>query len=78
LSDLEVHIQQTGASVEIAELPLIKADPLQMRQLLQNLIGNALKLHRPQIPSVIKIYGTILNNQANICFIRVEFFGFSK
>ncbi len=79
LSDLEVHIQQTGASVEIGEFPAIKADPLQMRQLLQNLIGNALKFHRPQIPPAIKIYGTILNNQANntptnseLCQIIVE------
>ncbi|MGF1933697.1 MAG: PAS domain-containing protein [Nostoc sp. ChiQUE02] len=79
LSDLEVHIQQTGASVEIAELPTIKADPLQMRQLFQNLIGNALKFHRPQTPPAIKIYSTILNNQADnvsanseLCQIIVE------
>ncbi|MCF2148257.1 PAS domain-containing protein [Desmonostoc muscorum LEGE 12446] len=79
LSDLEVYVQQTGASIEIGELPTIKADPLQMRQLLQNLIGNALKFHRPQVPPAIKIYGNILNNQANnisndshICQIVVE------
>ncbi|ODH03178.1 histidine kinase [Nostoc sp. KVJ20] len=79
LCDLEVYIQQTGASVEIAELPTIKADPLQMRQLLQNLLGNALKFHRPQTPPVIKIYGIVLNNQADntsanseLCQIIVE------
>ncbi|MEH1952301.1 PAS domain-containing protein [Nostoc sp.] len=79
LSDLEVYIQQTGASVEITELPTIKADPLQMRQLLQNLIGNALKFHRPQTPPAIKIYGNILDNQADnlsanseVCQIIVE------
>ncbi|MBW4672954.1 MAG: PAS domain-containing protein [Desmonostoc geniculatum HA4340-LM1] len=79
LSDLEVYVQQTGASIEIQELPTIKADPLQMRQLLQNLIGNALKFHRPQVPPAIKIYGNILNSQANnthddshICQIVVE------
>ncbi|MDF5709437.1 MAG: PAS domain-containing protein [Nostoc sp. S4] len=79
LSDLEVYVQQTGASVEIGKLPTIKADPLQMRQLLQNLIGNALKFHRPQVPPAIKIYGSILNNQANnilpnseLCQIVVE------
>ncbi|MEH2068876.1 MAG: PAS domain-containing protein [Nostoc sp.] len=79
LSDLEVYVQQTGASVEIGKLPTIKADPLQMRQLLQNLIGNALKFHRPQVPPAIKIYGSILNNQVNnilpdseLCQIVVE------
>ncbi len=45
LFDLELYVQQTGGSVEIGELPTIEADPLQMRQLLQNIIGNALKFH---------------------------------
>ena len=38
-------------------LPVIEADPLQMRQLLQNLIGNALKFHRPGQPPMIKVWG---------------------
>lgn len=56
VSDLEVRIEQTNAKVEIGELPAIDADAVQIRQLLQNLIGNALKFQRPdEIPSV-KIY----------------------
>ena len=72
LFDLELYVQQTGGSVEIGELPTIEADPLQMRQLLQNLIGNALKFHRPQIPPVIKIYSQFLNNQADNIFANSE------
>jgi two-component system, LuxR family, sensor kinase FixL len=43
LSDLEVHIQETGATIEAGPLPDIEADPLNMRRLFQNLISNALK-----------------------------------
>ena len=43
IDDLETRIKQTEANVRRGELPVFKADPLQMRQLLQNLIGNALK-----------------------------------
>jgi PAS domain S-box-containing protein len=43
LNDLEVRIQQTGAKIEVGDLPTIDADHMQMRQLLQNIIANALK-----------------------------------
>jgi two-component system sensor kinase FixL len=43
LADLEVRIEKTGGVVNVGKLPTIDADPTQMRQLLQNLIGNALK-----------------------------------
>jgi signal transduction histidine kinase len=41
--DLEVQIEDTGAMVRIGALPTISADELQIRQLLQNLLSNALK-----------------------------------
>ncbi|MDR4507980.1 MAG: PAS domain S-box protein [Candidatus Brocadiaceae bacterium] len=82
LSDLEVKIEQTGASIEVGELPVIKGDPLQMRQLFQNLIGNALKFQRKGKPSVVKIREVGLNEAGNdhnklsqgssLCRIAVE------
>ena len=55
LNDLEVRIEQSKARVEVGPLPTIEADPTQMRQLLQNLIGNALKFQRPGNPGVVRI-----------------------
>ena len=60
VSDLEVQIEQAGLRLDVGELPTIEADPLQMRQLLQNLIDNALKFHRPEEAPVVKIHGELL------------------
>jgi PAS domain S-box-containing protein len=60
LSDLEGRIQQTGARVEAGDLPTLDADPTQMRQLLQNLIGNAMKFHRAGESPVVRIHGRAL------------------
>jgi len=65
ISDLEIRIQQTEGIVEVEDLPTIVADPLQMRQLLQNLIGNALKFHRPETPPIVKIYSQDAQFQSN-------------
>jgi PAS domain S-box-containing protein len=45
MSDLQVAIEQAGARIVLGELPVIHADATQMRQLLQNLLSNALKFH---------------------------------
>ncbi|MGB6294793.1 MAG: PAS domain-containing protein [Rivularia sp. (in: cyanobacteria)] len=76
LSDLEIRIAQTGARIEMGELPTIKADPLQMRQLLQNLISNALKFHLENEPLIIKIYSQKLidkdeNQQLNSEYYQI-------
>ena len=55
VSDLETRIEQTKGTVDIGTLPTLLADPTQMRQLLQNLIGNALKFHQPGQPPIVTV-----------------------
>jgi signal transduction histidine kinase len=55
LSDLQVRIEETGANIRCGELPSIEADPTQMRQLLQNLLSNALKFRKADTKPVVSI-----------------------
>ena len=55
VDDLHDRIQQTGGAVDVGPLPTIDADPTQVRQLLQNLIGNGLKFHKPGEPPRVTV-----------------------
>ena len=59
LDDLEARIEELQGTVICGPLPDIEGDALQIRQLLQNLLGNALKFHRPGVPPVIHLSGAI-------------------
>lgn len=61
LSDLEARVEQTKGRVDVGKLPVIEADPTQMRQLMQNLIGNALKYHKPDEAPIVKVSGALIN-----------------
>ena len=69
LSDLEVRLAQTGGRVDAGPLPAVDADPTQMRQLFQNLLGNALKFHRPGVPPVVTVRGGL--DAAGACRVSV-------
>jgi signal transduction histidine kinase len=58
ITDLETSIAESGGRVEVGELMVIEADALQMRQLLQNLLGNALKYRQKDTPPVVRLAST--------------------
>src|SRR5690554_6647386 len=56
LGDLEISIKENKAIINVKSLPKsLLADPIQMRQLFQNLISNAIKFRKPDVESVINI-----------------------
>ena len=50
--NLRTLIEETGASIGQGDLPTVTADPHQMGQLYQNLIGNAIKFHGDRPPRI--------------------------
>jgi signal transduction histidine kinase len=63
IADLEARVVELDATIELSELPAIDADRTQMRQLMQNLIANALKFHRPDVAPVVRIQSNVIVGQ---------------
>jgi len=52
LRDMSVQIEESGAQIEIGNLPRLTYDHTQLRQVFQNLISNALKYNKSEWPVV--------------------------
>jgi light-regulated signal transduction histidine kinase (bacteriophytochrome) len=70
LSDLDARLNEVGARVEIGELPTILGDQAQIRRVLQNLLSNALKFHREDVPLRVRVSSELLGDGR--CAILVE------
>ena len=55
LGDLELKIAEKQASIVVQDLPIIKGVEFQLQQLFVNLISNALKFSKPDVPAEINI-----------------------
>ncbi len=60
LEDLTIKIEESDATISAEDLGTVMADPLQMRQLFQNIIGNSLKYRHPDRIPEIRISRIIL------------------
>jgi signal transduction histidine kinase/ligand-binding sensor domain-containing protein len=70
VSDLEIRLAATKGRVDIGELPTVFGDAVQLRQLFQNLIGNALKFHKPDEAPVVRV--SAAHGVNGMAGIRVE------
>lgn len=72
IGDLQIRIEETEAEVRFKDLPTIDGDRTQMRQLLQNLVSNALKFQRPGVKPVVTVTAKIVSNGiSNNCILWV-------
>ena len=55
LSDLSVALEEAEGHVEVETVPIIEADRTQMEQLFRNLIANALKFRKPDVPPCVSV-----------------------
>jgi signal transduction histidine kinase len=55
ISDLDARLHEVGAQLDIGKLPTILGDQVQIRRVFQNLLSNALKFSRPEVPPVVRV-----------------------
>jgi light-regulated signal transduction histidine kinase (bacteriophytochrome) len=60
--DLSKRAQETGGRADIGRLPTVEADATQMRQMLQNLMDNALKYGREGVPPLVTVRGGLTHD----------------
>ncbi|RYZ53671.1 MAG: PAS domain S-box protein [Sphingobacteriales bacterium] len=68
LEDLEIAIQQSGATLHFENLPSVEGNERQLRQLFDNLISNAIKFVRPGMKPVIHVSATSASGQVVLAF----------
>jgi signal transduction histidine kinase len=61
LEDMEVTIAEQGARIEFQQLPVVKGDQRQLRQLFQNLVSNALKYQKEGKTPHVQISARLVN-----------------
>jgi PAS domain S-box-containing protein len=62
MADLDARLRETRGRVLVNSLPVVQADSSQMRQLLQNLLANALKFHPKDTPPEVTVTSSPLGN----------------
>jgi signal transduction histidine kinase len=77
LEDLELAIHEAGAHITVDDLPVIAGDGLQLRQLMLNLLGNALKFARPGTVPEVSVRAEVIDGVAELA-IRDNGIGFDS
>jgi len=62
VADLHLALEEAEGRVEIGDLPTVRGHRSQLRQVIQNLIGNGLKFHG-EAPPLVRIRGDLLENE---------------
>ncbi|MGE5515585.1 MAG: sensor histidine kinase [Bacteroidota bacterium] len=59
LQNLHESVVAAGAEIEVGPLPVVQGDEMQVAQLFQNLVGNAIKFRRPGQPPHVRIEAAV-------------------
>jgi signal transduction histidine kinase len=69
LEALKTLIDETGAEIKVAKLPMLDAYPTEMKQLFQNLLTNAIKFRKEGVKPEIEI-GATTTHDSRVFFVK--------
>ena len=78
ISDLETRITECRGEVKVGKLPEVYGEPVQLRQLLQNLILNGLKFHPPELAPIVSLEGNDLGDGTAELRVKDNGIGFEE
>ena len=67
LADLSHLVSSTGAAVDLGDLPTVTGYPVELRQLLQNLLSNAMRYGRPGVAPAISVQACAVAGGTEVC-----------
>lgn len=78
IDDLEIQIEAAGADIQLGKLPELVCDKIQIRQVFQNIIVNALKYSNPGVAPVIKVRSVFNGNDSYAISFEDNGIGFDE
>ena len=75
MENLHFAIEQSAATLTVADLPTLPGYPIALRQLFQNLLANALKFHAPNTPPAVDIFVADTDDDKGRITIAVRDYG---
>ena len=73
LEDLALRLERSHSTISSDRLPIVPGNPLQLRQVLQNIIGNSIKYRRNNLAHTIDIrYAGVVKDQNGNRFAKIS------